>query len=349
MPRASQAIEDAAAAYRRHMEETSTQRMMDNAAAVLRRSTRPREEEVEVEVDAAPAVSVPSRWRLRAALPALPAPRDDRADHECSVCLQAIEDELALPCGHAYCGPCVEAALRKKAECPLCRRDMAAFSAARGIETAADEREPPRAFGRRRRPPESSDVPVIVRAGHFERGNMVVFFVRVDGRCRFGDALFRKVSFQFKNAAGDEQEIVLNAAPFELPLPRPEGAAPAEVLATVHPRPGLGVDRTPQFVPLSSATFAGTVLALKSEWAAAAAGRVRRSRARVHSDPGSMTETLTQLDTLRRTNIETHRSLTGTVERIRGQANNIRAQLRESRRTPSLADIVALNNAALGR
>ena len=41
--------------------------------------------------------------------------------------------------------------------------------------------------------------------------------------------------------------------------------------------------------------------------------------------------------------------LTGTVERIRGQANNIRAQLRESRRTPSLADIVALNNAALGR
>ena len=117
--------------------------------------------------------------------------------------------------------------------------------------------------------------------------------------------------------AGDEQEIVLNAAPFELPLPAPAaGSPPAEVLATVHPRPGLGVDRTPQFVPLSSATFAGTVLALKSEWAAAAASRVRRSRARVHSDPGSMTETLTQLDTLRRTNIETHRSLTGTVERI---------------------------------
>ena len=109
------------------------------------------------------------------------------------------------------------------------------------------------------------------------------------------------------------------------------------------------LDEVNRVQPTGVGLESGTVLALKSEWAAAAAGRVRRSRARVQSDPGSMTETLTQLDTLRRTNIETHRSLAGTVERIRGQANNIRAQLRESRRTPSLADIVALNNAALGR
>ena len=100
-------------------------------------------------------------------------------------------------------------------------------------------------------------------------------------------------------------------------------------------------------MPLSTASLAGTVLALKSEWAAAATSRVRRSR--VQSDPGSMQETISHLDQLRRTNDETHRSLAGTVQRIRSQANSIRSQLRDSRRTPSLAEVVALNNAALGR
>ena len=71
MPRPDQAMEDAAAAYRRHMEESSTERMLAQAAEALRgpgrRRSEAEEEEVEVEVEEVEprrGGGLPRQWSL---------------------------------------------------------------------------------------------------------------------------------------------------------------------------------------------------------------------------------------------------------------------------------------------
>ena len=115
----------------------------------------------------------------------------------------------------------------------------------------------------------------------------------------------------------------------------PTTAALVGALARIEPRAGLGIDARPEFLPLRS-DGPGAVLELRASAAS------RRSRA--VSLPGTMSETLAELRGLRATNRATHASLAGTVRRIQTQASELRAKLRESRRTPSLAEIVALNS-----
>ena len=365
-------MEDAAAAYRRHMEEASTDRMLRHAAESIRPQRRgseavpplcgaPQEPAIVLGSDRETLrrqlAEAPRRWTVAAPGRALPSlDRGGAADadrRECSVCFNGFEDEVCLPCDHSFCEPCIRTALVKNAMCPLCRRDMRAFAAVRGWDCATPSAPERLTFGLRRpAAPTHSDGPVVVRAGALVRtvdgsgsgGELAVFFARVDSRCRYGDCLLRKVIFQYTATDGaKEEELTLASPPFELPLAKPPpGAPPLRVVASIHPRPGLGVDRTPQFVPLSSDTLSGVVVTLRST---SQTTTVRRARV---SDPGSMQETLTQLDTLRQTVSETHSQLAGTVGRIRSQASDLRAQLRESRRTPSLAEIVALNRAALG-
>ena len=44
----------------------------------------------------------------------------DNDDNDCSVCL-FNRIEVVLPCGHAFCEPCITDWLKKQPECPLCR------------------------------------------------------------------------------------------------------------------------------------------------------------------------------------------------------------------------------------
>jgi len=318
-------LSDAAAAYRRHMEETTTARML--ARAALPPPGRP-----------APAPApepplLPRRWSL-VALPGIAGADDDAArGEECSVCLNAFDDETALACGHSFCADCLRGALAKAPLCPLCRRDATAFAALRGWDAGARPRPEARL-------PQSFDAPAairgaVVRAGCVRREGMVVFFVRVDGRCAHGDAILRSVTFQFSSDGGEETCARLDAAPYELPLAAPPPGSSVAVVARIEPRAGLGIDARPEFLPLRS-DGPGAVLELR------ASATSRRSRA--VSLPGTMSETLAELSGLRATNRATHASLAGTVRRIQTQASELRAKLRESRRTPSLAEIVALNS-----
>ncbi|CAK0887234.1 unnamed protein product, partial [Prorocentrum cordatum] len=44
---------------------------------------------------------------------------------ECAICLSCHpEGPVRLPCGHVFCGACVEPWLRRCALCPTCRRDL---------------------------------------------------------------------------------------------------------------------------------------------------------------------------------------------------------------------------------
>ena len=42
-------------------------------------------------------------------------------DPECAICLTDMEQPCQLPCQHAYCYDCIQEALKRNWECPICR------------------------------------------------------------------------------------------------------------------------------------------------------------------------------------------------------------------------------------
>ena len=45
---------------------------------------------------------------------------------ECGICLHAVENEVALNCGHRFCHNCISQVLKKtKPKCTVCRCDIA--------------------------------------------------------------------------------------------------------------------------------------------------------------------------------------------------------------------------------
>ncbi|XP_055955559.1 uncharacterized protein LOC126816067 isoform X1 [Patella vulgata] len=50
---------------------------------------------------------------------------DDKAGNdECSICMEVISERKNLPCGHSFCGPCIDQAMKCSIFCPICRKNV---------------------------------------------------------------------------------------------------------------------------------------------------------------------------------------------------------------------------------
>lgn len=49
---------------------------------------------------------------------------------ECPICMEAKRFAVATNCGHEFCGECLEAAIRHRPNCPICRAPIAREPAA---------------------------------------------------------------------------------------------------------------------------------------------------------------------------------------------------------------------------
>ncbi|KAK6185734.1 hypothetical protein SNE40_007902 [Patella caerulea] len=47
-----------------------------------------------------------------------------RKDEECSICMEVISNRKNLPCGHSFCGPCIDQAMKLSIFCPVCRQNV---------------------------------------------------------------------------------------------------------------------------------------------------------------------------------------------------------------------------------
>lgn len=48
-------------------------------------------------------------------------------DFECPICFEQLstaKDVSATQCGHIFCTPCIQAALKEKKACPKCRKHL---------------------------------------------------------------------------------------------------------------------------------------------------------------------------------------------------------------------------------
>ncbi|XP_050399371.1 uncharacterized protein LOC126816685 [Patella vulgata] len=45
-------------------------------------------------------------------------------DEECSICMEVISERKNLPCGHSFCGPCIDQAIKSSIFCPICRKNV---------------------------------------------------------------------------------------------------------------------------------------------------------------------------------------------------------------------------------
>jgi peroxin-10 len=46
-------------------------------------------------------------------------------NRKCTLCLEELKDPSVVGCGHVFCWACIGDWVREKAECPLCRREVA--------------------------------------------------------------------------------------------------------------------------------------------------------------------------------------------------------------------------------
>lgn len=60
-------------------------------------------------------------------------------DDECAICWATLLQPLQLPCGHSFCGVCVEPWLKRCAVCPMCREDLHAPACAKQGSPLNDE------------------------------------------------------------------------------------------------------------------------------------------------------------------------------------------------------------------
>eukprot|EP00045_Choanoeca_perplexa_P014968 m.180239 g.180239 ORF g.180239 m.180239 type:complete len:696 (+) comp16853_c0_seq7:896-2983(+) len=58
----------------------------------------------------------------------------DPSDFDCKLCYSMVHNPVALPCGHVFCGTCVERFLDHKPNCPVCRTPLPLFLAARAYK-----------------------------------------------------------------------------------------------------------------------------------------------------------------------------------------------------------------------
>lgn len=62
-------------------------------------------------------------WQTYGRVPS-PAEVLETSSPNCSICLAALDNPVALPCNHMFCRACIEEWLDRERNCPNCRRDV---------------------------------------------------------------------------------------------------------------------------------------------------------------------------------------------------------------------------------
>lgn len=57
---------------------------------------------------------------ITATPPDVPVTTDSRDGKSCTICLDTVQDEKTLKCGHYFCTECIDTVFKYKPACPVC-------------------------------------------------------------------------------------------------------------------------------------------------------------------------------------------------------------------------------------